>query len=274
MMVKRMDLKRYRVPFTVLALSIFVLAAIFAYTLPKEKAPEKTVGLTFPTGISSALGTVSSVGVGEEQFNTISVTGSGSVSMQADEAVVTLGVQTQDESASEAVRLNAERMTAIIDEIEALGIPAERLRTVSYDVYPVYAKEDYTVVVGYRVVNMIEVKITKMELIGEAIDAAAENGANIIQGVSFGISEEKQAELKKQAYLAALNDAEEKANLIVEELKLTIKGVLSVSENYYQPYQPYRDYKLAVAGEAVAPTPILEGKLSVSVTVHIVYTFE
>ena len=269
-----MDLTRYRVPFVVLTMSILVLAIVFVYTWPKQKAPEEALSLRFPTGIPLALGTVSSVNVGEEEFKTISVTGSGSASMQSNEATVTVGVQTQDDSASEAISLNAERMNQVIDAIKALGITEEDMTTVSYNVYPVYAKEDYTLVVGYRVVNMIEVKVTKMELIGEAIDAAAENGANVIQGVSFGISEEEQAELKKQAYLAALNDAEAKANLIAEELKLTITGVLSVSENYYQPYQPYRDYKLAIAGEAVAPTPILEGKLSVSVTVHIVYAFE
>jgi len=269
-----MDLRRYRVPFIVLAMSILVLAAVFAYTWPKEKAPEEALSLRFPTGIPLALGTVSSVNVGEQEFKTISVTGSGSASMQSNEAIVTVGVQTQDESASEAVSLNAERMNQVIDAIKALGITEEDMRTVSYNVYPVYAQNDYNLVVGYRVVNMIEVDMTEMDLIGEVIDAASQNGANVIQGVSFGLSQGQQEDLKEQAYLAALRDAEAKANLIAEQLELTITGVLSVSENYYQPYQPYRDYKLAIAGEALAPTPILEGKLSVSVTVYIVYSFE
>jgi len=74
--------------------------------------------------------------------------------------------------------------------------------------------------------------------------------------------------------LAALDDAEEKAELIAERLELNITGVLYVSESFYQPYQPYSEYRFAVAYEAAAPTPIIEGKLSVSVTVNIVYSFE
>jgi uncharacterized protein YggE len=88
------------------------------------------------------------------------------------------------------------------------------------------------------------------------------------------LSSAKQAELETQAYLAALGDAENKALLIAERLDVTITGVLSVSENVYQPYQPYYNYNVRYEGYASVSTPIIEGKLSVSVTVHIVYAFE
>lgn len=269
-----MDLRNYRVPLSILVASVVILAAVIAYTLPEEKKPSEPSKLEFPTGIPSTLGAISAIQVDEQEVNTISVTGSGSASLQADEATVTLGVQTQDESASEAVRLNAELMTKVIEAIKALGLTEDDMTTVSYSVSPVYMKDDYTKVVAYRVVNMIAVKITDMGLIGEVIDAAAENGANRIQGVSFGLSDESREDLKRQAYLAALGDAEEKAKLIADRLNLTITGVLYVSESAYQPYQPYRDYRLAVVGEAQPPTPIIEGKLSVSVTVHVLYSFE
>ena len=261
-------------PLTILLLSIAIFSMAIVFMPGGEKAPENLGASLFPYGIPSAFGTVSAIQVGEQQFNTISLTGSGTASMQADEATVTLGVQTQDESASEAVRLNAELMNAVIDAIKALGITEKDMKTVSYSVSPVYAEYDYTRIVAYRVVNMIAVKITDMDLIGEVIDEAAEEGANRIQGVSFGLTDEKQEELREQAYLAALDDAEGKAELIADRLGLTITGVLYISESTYQPYQPYRDYETAFMGEMKAPTPILEGKLSVSVTVHIIYSFE
>jgi len=270
-----MDFKRYHVPFTILVLSIVIAAAII-YTLPTKKPSEKPSSLQFPTGISPTLGSTSAIQINEEQFKTISVTGSGTASMQAEEATVTLGVQTEAESASEAVRLNAELMTGVIDAIKAFGITEDDMKTVSYSVSPVYARNDYNNLVGYRVINMIAVKITDLNLIGEVIDRAAENGANRIQGVSFGLSDESQKELKRKAYLAALEDAEEKAKLIAEKLSITITGVLYVSESSYQPYQPYYEYRVGIAGEMapVPPTPIIEGKLSVSVTVHVIYSFE
>ncbi len=256
-----------------LMLSIVIVAALMLYTPPDEGDSGETPNLLFPTGIPAAFGTTSAASIGEQSFNTISVSGSGTASMQADEATVTLGVQTEDESASEAVRLNAELMTDVINAIKLLGITEDDMKTVSYSVYPMYGKYDYNTVVGYRVVNMIAVKITAMDLIGEVIDAAAESGANRIQGVSFGLSEESQEELRRQAYLSALSGAEEKAELIAEKLDLTITGVLYVSESSYQPYQPYRDYA-EVLGTAEPTTPIIEGTLSVSVTVHVVYSFE
>lgn len=273
-MVKNVELRKYRVPLTILLLSIAIFSMAIAFMSGGEKTLDNLGALSFPYGIPSAFGTVSAIQVGEQQFNTISVTGSGTASMQADEATVTLGVQTQDESASEAVRLNAELMNAVIDAIKALGITEEDMRTVSYSVSPVYADYDYRRVVAYRVVNMIAVKITDMDLIGEVIDEAAEEGATRIQGVSFGLSDEKREELKEQAYLVALDNAEGKAELIADRLGLTITGVLYISESTYQPYQPYRGYDLAVLGEVRAPTPIIEGKLSVSVTVHLIYSFE
>ena len=269
-----MELRRFRVPLIVLLLSIAIFSVAIAFMPRSEKAPVNLGTFPFPHGIPTAFGTVSAVQAGEQQFNTISVTGSGTSSMQADEATVTLGVQTQDASASEAVRLNAELMTAVLDAIEALGIAEEDMRTMSYSVFPVYSDYKYGQIVAYRVVNMIAVKITDMDLIGAVIDVAADEGANWIQGVSFGLSDEKQEELREQAYLAALDDAEGKAELIAGRLGLTITGVLYISESTYQPYQPYRGYDLAVMGEVRVPTPIIEGNLSVSVTVYVIYSFE
>jgi len=268
-------MKVYRAALLVSILSVVILGSISVYMLYNQRALGKKLYFQYPTGIPSTLGTVSLAQGSEQQnYNTISVSGSGTASMQADEATVTLGVQTQGETASEAIERNAELMAAVIDAIKALGLTEEDMKTVSYNVYPIYSKENYNTVVGYRVNNMIAVKVTDMNLIGKVIDAAADNGANRIQGVSFGLSSEKQADLKTQAYLAALEDAEEKALLIAEKLGVTITGVLSVSENVYQPYQPYYDYRVISAGETSASTPIIEGKLSVSVTVHIVYSFE
>ena len=271
--VINMELRKYRAPLTILVLSAIILSAIIIRTLPNDKDSVETSSLQFPTGIPLSLGTISAGEAEQQESNVISVTGLGTTSMQADEATVTLGVQTENESASEAVRLNAQLMTDVIEALKTLGIAEEDMQTVSYSVYPVYSREDRDKVIGYRVVNMIEVTIAKLELVGEAIDAAANNGANKIQGVSFGLSSVNREELRTKAYLAALTDAEEKAELIAERLGITITGVVRVSETVYRPYEPYRDYTFALEGEVGASTPILEGKLSVSVTVHVIYSF-
>ncbi|MCW4021790.1 MAG: SIMPL domain-containing protein [Candidatus Bathyarchaeota archaeon] len=209
--------------------------------------------------------------INELQTHTISISGSGSASMQADTASIILGVQTEDKEASEAIVQNAEMMTNVIEAMKALGINEDAMETVSYNVYPVYSRDDYSLIVGYRVENLISIETTDISSVGELIDAAAENGANRIQQVSFGVSEEKQEQLRTQAYLSALDDAEAKANLIAEKLGLSLTGIIHVNEGTYQTYQPY-SLKVGLTSSENA-TPILEGEQSVSVTVNIIYAF-
>jgi uncharacterized protein YggE len=269
-----MNLKEYRLALLVAIVSIVVLGSLLVYTLQNQKAPEEQPVFQYPTGTALSLGTITTAQGSDQQtsYNTISVSGSGTASMQADDSTVTLGVQVQEKTASEAVNNSAASMTAVINAIKTLGLTEENLRTVSYNLYPVYSGGSPNTIVGYGVVSMIAVNVTNMGLIGQVIDIAVANGANIIQGVSFDLSNEKQAELQAQAYVAALRDAEGKASLIAGELKVKVTGVLSVSENVYSPYQPYYDYSVVLA-TAAAPTPIIQGRLSVSVTVHVVYAF-
>lgn len=259
----------------VFAVIISTSVAALHYLPSTYVSVEEPGHIQFPSGIPSVLGInrISATGL-QQEGKTILVSGSGTASEQADEATVILGVQTEGETASEASRQNAELMTSVINAIKSLGLTEEDMKTVSYSIYPVYSKGDYTQIVGYRVINMISVKATDINLVGAVIDTATENGANRIQGVSFRLSSEKWEELKRQAYLVALRDAESKASLIAETLGLTITGVYSVSESIYQPYQPYYEYRFDIAGAASTPTSILEGKLSVSVTVQIAYSFE
>jgi len=260
-----------------LVFAVIVSASIVTlnYLLFTHVPVKETLSAQFPSGVPSVLG-VSKISSAEPQQEgkIILVSGSGTASGQADEATIILGVQTEGETASEASRRNAELMTSVINAIKNLGLTEEDMRTVSYSIYPIYSKDDHTKIVSYRVTNMISVKVTDMNLVGAVIDAATENGANRIQGVSFGLSPEKREDLKRQAYLAALKDAESKASLIAETLGVTITGVYSVSESVYQPYQPYYEYRFEIAGATSTPTPILEGKLSVSVTVRVAYSFE
>ena len=250
--------------------SIIIAAAIISYK-PFEKQQENDT-FKLPTGIPPALGSIQSVTVGENQINAIVVTGSGSSSTKANQAMVTLGTYTEDSSASEAVEDNAARMSAVVNAIKALNIPEEKIKTVSYYLSPNYDWE-YRRIVSYRVTNTIQVEIDDLDLIGKVIDEASKAGANDIQGISFGLTDEIAEELQSEAYVNALNEAKRKADLIAETLELQITGVLSVSESVYYPYIPFRGYAEA-ATDTTAPTPIIEGSLSVSVSVQVAFSFQ
>jgi uncharacterized protein YggE len=250
--------------------SIIIAATIITYR-PENKG-EPT--FKFPVGIPPSIGSLNSIQAGEEQFNTIYVSGSGMVSAQANEATLVLGAWTLDFSAGDAVEDNAEVMNAVIDAIEGLGIPKENIETVTYSVSTEWDWENREID-GYRVTNLVQIRLDEeyMELIGQVIDAASDAGANSVQGITFGLSDEAIEELEETAYVQALNDAREKADLIADTLGISVTGVYSVSESAYYPYVAQRGFDMAASYEA-APTPILEGTLSVSVSVQASFTFE
>ncbi len=261
-----MRLKRQDIPIMALCASIVLASVIIAYR-PQESVKGD---LWLPVGIPPSLGTISSrVGI-DGQSKTISLSGTGTAYAKANQAYLTLGVQTENPSASVAVEENARLMSAVVSALKALGIKEEMMETVSYTISPVY-DSTWQKVTGYRVVNLFRLRLQELGLIGKAIDEAGRAGANRVEGISFGLSSELQEQLKMEAYRKALNDASSKAKLIAETLNLRITGVLSLTESIYYPYTPTRTFEAVTEKGA---TPIFEGTLSVSVTVNIVYTFE
>jgi uncharacterized protein YggE len=266
-----METKKQYISVIAICISIILAGAIIAYRPPQVEEEDSL--FKFPSGIPPSLGSMSSVALSDEQVNAIMVSGSGSASAQANQATLTLGAWTEDPVASEAVEDNAILMNSIIEAVMALGIEEDKIKTVQYSVSPNYNWETRTVT-GYRVTNMIQIEVDDIDLVGSVIDEASDAGANSIQGISFGLSDEVADSLTEEAYVLALQNAQGKAALIAETLELEITGVLSVSESVFYPYTPYRSVAEATYDSGSAPTPIIEGSLSVSVNVQVAFSFQ
>ena len=266
-----------------ICLSIILAGAIIAYKpgMVEQVTTGLPAGFRFPSGVGVS-GSALYAGVAEgpsSDLKTISLSGAGVATAQADQAVINLGVETTAETAEEAIRENAELMTEVINAVKALGIDEDDIVTTSYSVYAQYDwTEEGREFTGYSVTNLAQVTVKDLDMVGDVIDAAADNGANSINGISFELSDAKREELKTNAYIAAITDAQDKADLIAETLGLTISGVQSVTESSYTPVRSY-DYGYAEAAmdsgaKSYVSTPITSGDLSVTVNVHIVYLFE
>ncbi|HJS81583.1 MAG TPA: SIMPL domain-containing protein, partial [Nitrososphaera sp.] len=70
--------------------------------------------------------------------STISTTGTASEEVKPDMVSLTVGVETNGTSASEAASRNAAAMDEVLSELRDLGISEPGLATSSYSVYPVY----------------------------------------------------------------------------------------------------------------------------------------
>ena len=270
-----------------ICLSIILAGVIIAY---RPEAVDQDGGLPsgfrYPSGVGVSQGVPTLYGEtatptllsDDVTQKTISLGGAGTASTTADEATINMGVEVTKDTAAEAISANAESMGAIIDALMLTGIGEDNIMTTSYSVYPQYDwTEDGRVLLGYMVTNMVQVTVKDLDIVGDVIDAAGGAGANRMDGISFGLSDAKMQELKNTAYILALGDATDKADLIADTLGLTISGVQSVTESSYVPARTNVAYAEAAMDSSAsfrAPTQIISGDLSVSVNVHIVFLFQ
>jgi uncharacterized protein YggE len=98
-----------------------------------------------------------------------------------------------------------------------------------------------------------------MSKVGTIVDIAVKNGANQLNNINFGLSEEKEQEFKQQALAEASKNAKAKAETIAQSLDVKLGKIKSVSESNFG-YMPYAYAMEAKAGgdmieEAAAVMP-------------------
>ena len=216
---------------------------------------------------------------GEEKSSerSISVQGQGTVSAKPDLVTLTLGVQTTGATAMEALALNSEQMTGVIAAIQEAGIADEDIQTSGINLYPVY--EDRSLVqsgeqrqiVGYRASNDVSVRVHDIDKAGSVLDAAVTAGANQVGGVRFGLSDTDT--IVTDALIAAVQNAQAKAQTIADTLGVTLGAALVVNEEWIERPEARG---AAFAAEAAFDgggfsSPVQGG--AVSVTAHIRVTF-
>ena len=209
-------------------------------------------------------------------IKTLSVSGSVTKMVTPDKVEIILSVETLDKLATKSQSDNAVIADKVKSTLESLSSVRAEVKTVSYSVNEEFEWNDLTkksVSTGYRTVNQIQVTLNGSDIssAGKVIDLAVGAGANRVSSISFGLSKEKELEVRKLALNEASTTAKAKADSIAQGLNVTLGKVYSVSENsfYYTPSN-YRNDSLAVgsAPEAVS-TPIVAGDVEVTASVSV-----
>jgi hypothetical protein len=127
--------------------------------------------------------------------------------------------------------------------------------------------------IGFRVTNIVEVKVRDLDRVGEVIDDVAAAGGDVVQvqGLSFTI--EKPEDLRAQARQEAMADARARAEGLADLAGVKLGKPLSVTESATTPPSPFLEAAPAGRGAQEA-TPIEAGELEVSVTVDILFAIE
>ncbi len=206
---------------------------------------------------------------------TLQVSGTGTVTANPDQAVISLAVISQAQTATRATSDNAAIMAKVLDALIGAGVGKGAIETTAYSLTPIYENTpDQTnppKIVGYGVRNEIQITLpitaTDYNMIGKVLDAAISAGANEIGGIMFTFSTATYQTLQKQAMQLALQDADAQAKGVASSLGIRIVGPIAVTPGYV--YQPIFNRLTASA----AQTPIQPGTMQVTATVQVTYEF-
>ena len=220
-----------------------------------------------------ALGTGAALADGTK----LSVTGSGTVLVESDLAIVTVGVQETSKNVLEAQSTVNEKIAAIKQALLDAGVEESEINTDSINIYANYDYSDNTeVIVGYTARNSLSVRTTDMDNVGSLIDAAFAAGANTLDNVQFTVQDDTQA--REQALTMAVEDARRKADVLASAAGLQVASIERISEGGVSVYDSMRNYAadtvMAAEESGGAGTLVQAALVSVDATVSMEFELQ
>ena len=149
---------------------------------------------------------------------------------------VRLGVQTDADTAREALAENNSRMRSLVARLQELGVAEGDVRTSHVGIWP---RHDHMgrAARGYHASNSLTVIIRDADRTGEMLDKIVDAGANEVSGVSSGV--EDAVPLEEAAFSRAIANARERAELAARAAGATLGPVLNITEEIGARPYPY-----------------------------------
>lgn len=162
-------------------------------------------------------------------------------------------------------------MAAILEAVDAAGVPRRDVRTTTLSVQPRYDYRDNKppTLTGYELVNGASVVIRDLARLGEVIDGTLGAGATSMDRLAFRVADPEPAE--REARLLAMAMARSRADVLAESAGLAIVGVSDIVEGVASPppWPRMKAERMMLAADAA--TPVEAGETEISVTVTVTY---
>jgi uncharacterized protein YggE len=197
--------------------------------------------------------------------------GTGSVSLQPNVATVSGSVETNAESANDAIGQNNAVYGRIAAALEKVGVARNDITLQYYNVNynprpqvmpPNQTGERY----GYTVSRSFAVKVRKIGDAGRVSDACMSSGATAINGVTFGLSDPSVA--REQAAGKAVAEARANAAAVARAAALSVVGIKSI-ELVSSPSGPVPLMRAAAVPSP--PTEFDQSNVNVTVSVNVIF---
>ena len=203
-----------------------------------------------------------------EGSGTLTVTGMATVNAVPDQATLSLGVTTTGETAAAAMAANNDAASAVIARLIEAKVADRDMQTTGLSLNPNWvmnADGAGQVIQGYIASSMLTVRIAALETAGSVLDAAVTDGANTLNGLTFGLANPRPIE--DDARKAAVADALARAQVLAQAAGESLGPILSITEGG-GGQQPMPMLYKAAADSAV---PLAAGEVGVSAEVTIVW---
>ncbi len=218
------------------------------------------------------------------QLNSISVNGKGEAVSIPDIATFSFGVIETAKTVKEATTKSAEKISAALVAVKAMGVLKDDLKTMSYSINPHYeyiqgvctnygCPAGKSVLTGYDVSQTIQVKVRDLAKAGDIFDSIAAVGVQEVNGLTFSIDNIES--VKAMARADAIADAKSKAEKIAKDLGVRIVRITGFYDSSdEQSYGNVRSDMMAaspMSAKATTVTEIPKGEQKVTASVSIIY---
>lgn len=203
----------------------------------------------------------------------ITVTGTGVVWAEPDQATVEVGWSGVAEEAGAAVTQADEAIVAIRTALEEVGIDPLDVRTTGYFVWPEerWNEQGESRLVGFRVTHSLQVIVRDVDALGRVIGAATDAGANQVGGVSFTVADPGalEGEARAAAFAAAHARAAELADLAGQTL-----AEATAIEELTRGAPAAMEMALSREGDMGGAAPVTAGRHAVEVVLEVTFATE
>lgn len=234
---------------------------------PLANSVESAQGNQVPAGQAPAQQVV------QQQPRTISVSGTGQVTLSPDVAYIYIGVHSQSENVAEVLGENNTKAQAIAAALQDLGIDPKDIQTSGFNIYPQQQYDEQGQITGttYSVDNTVYVTVRDLQIMGNLLDVVVRTGANSINGISFDVLDKSKA--LSEARQLAIDSARSQAEEIAQAAGVTLGDLQTLNVYSSSPVVPMYEGKGGVAMDG-SSVPVSAGQLILRVEVSATYIIQ
>ena len=207
---------------------------------------------------------------GQTVTRSISVNGSGQVTLAPDVAYVFIGVHSQSANVADSLSQNNDKAQAVANALKELGIDAKDIQTSSFNVYPQQQTDPQGNITStlYNVDNTIYVTVRDLQNLGKLLDTVVRSGANSINGVNFDVLDKSKA--LSDARKLAVDSARSQAQEMAQNAGVTLGDLQTMNVFASNPPTPVYEGKGISAMDA-SQVPVSAGQIIIRVEVSATY---